>query len=330
MDDAPDLPTLDDVRAAARRIAPFVVRTPTVRAHALEAPRGPRLWLKCENLQRVGAFKARGAVHAALRIARRDRPPALVTYSSGNHAQAVAYAGTILGLPVTVAMPEDAPAIKVAGVRRLGAEVIFAGTTSEHRRTAARDLAARTGAAIVEPFDDPDVIAGQGTATLELSADVRAAAGRPPDVLFVPVGGGGLLAGACLAADPATRIVAVEPAACDALARSLEAGRRTPVEPGPTLADGLKPVCVGVRNFAIARRRGVEPLRVDDDAIGRALVRLLRDVHLLVEPSGAAALAAALADDLPPRTKDVAVLLSGGNAAPDVVRDLLGRYGGSP
>ena len=324
-------PTLDDVRAAARRIAPFVVRTPTLRAHRLEARLGgPRLWLKCENLQRVGAFKARGAVHAALRLVERGRPPGLVTYSSGNHAQAVAYAGTIVGLPVTVAMPEDAPAIKVAGVRALGAEVIFAGTTSDERRAAARSLAVKTGAAILEPFDDPDVVAGQGTATAELEAAVREATGHAPDVLVVPVGGGGLAAGAAVAAAPDTRLVTVEPETCDALARSVEAGRRVAVEPGPTLADGLKPVRVGALNFALVAARSPLCRRVDDEAIGRALVRLLRDEHLLVEPSAAAALAAALAGGFPPGTRDVAVLLSGGNVAPAVVAELLRRYGAEP
>lgn len=326
-----DLPTVRDVRDAAQRIAPYVVRTPTIRAYRLERRLGgPRLWLKCENLQRIGAFKARGAVHAVLRLVERRRPRALVTYSSGNHAQAVAYAGTVTGLPVIVAMPEDAPAIKVAGVRALGARVVFAGTTSEHRRVAAERIAAEEDATIVQPFDDPDIIAGQATATLELDQDVHEAVGRSPDVLYVPVGGGGLVAGAALAAADGTRIHTVEPATCDAMARSLEAGERVAVEPGPTLADGLKPVKVGVRNFEIVRRRGATPVRVDDDDIGAALVALLRDEHLLVEPSAAAALAAAFRAEPVPDVQDVAVVLSGGNVAPELVGDLLGRYGGEP
>lgn len=317
--------SIAQVREAARRLAGQVVATPALRCPALDARAGAELWLKAESLQRIGAFKARGALHAAGRLDPGVRARGLVTYSSGNHAQAVALAAKIHGVKATIAMPVDAPAVKVAGVRALGAEIVLAGTTSDERRAAALEVAAATGGAIVEPFDDPDVIAGQGTATLELCEQVAAATGGGKlDALLVPVGGGGLIAGACLVGEAlGVPVYAVEPTTCDAMGRSLRAGERVAVPPGPTLADGLRPVRVGALNFAIARRAVAGSYTVDDDAIGRALVGLLLHGKLLVEPSGAAALAAALAGGLRGR---VGVLLSGGNVAPATVSALLARH----
>lgn len=318
--------SVDEVRAAAERIAGKVVRTPTLRCPALDRRAGAELWLKCENLQRIGAFKARGALHAVGQLAPELRARGVITYSSGNHAQALALAAKEYGVRATIAMPVDAPAVKVAGVRALGAEILFAGTTSEERRAAA--LAARdaTGGAIVEPFDDPAIIAGQGTATLELVEQVRAAGGAL-DALVVPVGGGGLIAGACLVAEAlGIPVWSAEPRGCDALARSLAAGERVPVPPGPTLADGLKPVRVGALNFEIARRAVGGSFVVDDDELGQALVGLLLHAKVLVEPSGAAALVPALRGDL--RGRRVGVLLSGGNVEPALVGALLARHAG--
>ena len=313
------------VEAAAARLAGLVRRTPVVRVPALEARAGCELWLKCENLQEIGAFKARGALHAATRLPPEARAKGLVTYSSGNHAQAVALAARRLGVPATIAMPVDAPEVKVAGVRALGAEIVRAGTTSDDRRAAAQAIVARTGAALIEPFDDDDVIAGQGTATLELLAQVAEAGGRL-DALAVPVGGGGLVAGAALACEGRDLAVwAVEPVGCDAMGRSLAAGARVAVPPASTIADGLKPVMVGERNFAIARARLAGALTVDDREIGRALVALLFHGKLLVEPSGAAALAAALRG-LPGAPRAVGVLLSGGNVGPDRVASLIAEH----
>ncbi|MEM9493565.1 MAG: pyridoxal-phosphate dependent enzyme, partial [Myxococcota bacterium] len=185
-----------------------------------------------------------------------------------------------------------------------------------------------TGGVIIEPFDHPDIIAGQGTATLELLEDVaRATGGGELDALIVPVGGGGLVAGACLAAQgTGTRIYSAEPVGCDAMAQSIAAGERVSVTPGPTLADGLKPTRVGERNFAIAREHLAGCFTVDDDALGRALVALLSTASLLVEPSGAAALAVALSGELPDSPERVGVLLSGGNVAPALVAELLTHH----
>ncbi len=333
--------SIADVREAAERIAGRVNHTPVLRSPVLDAIAGCELWLKAENLQRIGAFKARGAIHAVSRLDPQLRARGLITFSSGNHAQAVALAAHEYGVSAHIAMPVDAPPIKQAGVRRLGAAITFAGTTSDHRRAAALEIQRESGGVIIDPFDDPNIIAGQGTATLELLAEVAArTGGESLDAVVVPVGGGGLIAGACLVCEHhKIPVFSVEPTTCDAMARSLEAGERVAVEPGPTLGDGLKPTRVGALNFEVARRgvRGSE--RVDDEQMARALVRLLVHAKILVEPSGAASLAGALQllrrldegaahqDIFSRRPRRVGVLLSGGNVSPKLVTELLARYG---
>jgi threonine dehydratase len=354
-----------DVRAAAERLAGRVIRTPALRCEALDRLAGAEVWLKAENLQHVGAFKARGALNGLSLLDPAVRARGVITYSSGNHAQAVAYAARSFGVAATIAMPTDAPSVKVAGVRALGATIVFAGTTSDDRREAALALAEASGAVIIEPFDHPHTIAGQGTATLELCEQVAEATdGGRLDALIVPVGGGGLLAGACLVcADAGIPVYSAEPRSCDAFARSVEAGARVDVQPGPTLADGLKPVRIGALNWEIAGPAVAGVFRVDEPELGLALVRLLLGAKVLVEPSGAAALAVALRRGLPvqaesaeaePRANSgarsgaaksgaepgtgtgattrgprIGVLLSGGNVAPELVAQLLGEHGGS-
>ncbi|MEM1033112.1 MAG: threonine/serine dehydratase [Myxococcota bacterium] len=305
----PDAMTAADVDAAAVRLEGRVVRTPVVHTERLDARVGCEVWLKCENLQRIGAFKARGALHCVGRLDPAARARGIITYSSGNHAQAVALAAREHGVTARIAMPEDAPEVKVAGVEALGAEIVFAGFTSEDRRQAAMRIQEETGGVVIPPFDHPDIIAGQGTATRELLDDAP-----PLDALLVPVGGGGLLAGACLvaAARSVRRIYTVEPIGCDAMAQSLEAGARVAVEPAPTLGDGLKPVMVGALNFAIARRYVTGSFRVDDAEMGDALRVLMATTKLLVEPSAAAALVPLLRGELSD-CRRVGVLLSGGN-----------------
>lgn len=320
-------PRFQDVLRAAERLSGQVVRTPVITSRALDRIAGCSVFAKAECMQHIGAFKARGAKHAVAELDASARSRGVITYSSGNHAQAVALAALEYGVRCDVAMPEDAPAIKVASVRALGAQVVFAGLTSDDRKTCAHDIAAETGGAIIPPFDDPHIIAGQGTATLELFEQAG-----PLDVLLVPVGGGGLIAGACLvAAEHGTKVYAVEPAGCDAMGQSIEQGRRVAVQPGPTIADGLKPVMVGELNFAIARAHLAGCLRVDDEQIGRSLSTLLLYAKVLVEPSGAAALAAALCRLVPevPHSGDaprVGVILSGGNYAAEPLADTLCRY----
>jgi threonine dehydratase len=310
----------DDVVAAAERLRGKVVRTPVLRCAALDALAGAELYLKAENLQYVGAFKARGAQHAVARLSDAERARGVITYSSGNHAQAVALAAMRHGIDAEIFMPVDAPPIKRAAVEAMSATVELIGTTSTERHAAAVERAGHSGAVIIEPFDHPDTVAGQGTATLELLDEVGTL-----DALVVPVGGGGLIAGACLACEgTATRIYAAEPAGCDAMGQSLAAGERVTVDPGPTLGDGLKPSRVGELNFAIARERLAGSFTVDDDELGRTLVRLLMWSKVLVEPSGAAALAVALRGDI--EGDRIGVLLSGGNIGPEQLRALTERY----
>ncbi|MEM6294391.1 MAG: threonine/serine dehydratase [Myxococcota bacterium] len=315
---------LEDVETAAERLRGQVVRTPVFEDHTL-ADRGVTLWLKAENLQHIGAFKARGALNAVGQLPAEVRARGLITYSSGNHAQAVALAAKHFGVPATIAMPVDAPKVKVASVRSLGATIVFAGTTSNDRKQKAEAIAAKTGGPIIQPFDHPHIVAGAGTASLELADEVAARTdGAGLDALVIPVGGGGLLAGACVVAQ--SRGIAVytaEPVGCDAMAQSLAAGERVPVEPGPTIGDGLKPVMVGALNFEIARQVVRGSYRVDDGELGHALVTILQRHKVLVEPSGGAALAVALRETLPEQPRHVGVLLSGGNVDPALVAQLL-------
>ena len=309
-----------DVVAAAARLAGQVVRTPVVRCPALDELAGAELWLKAENLQTVGAFKARGALNSLALLDPAVRAKGVITYSSGNHAQAVAMAARRYQVPADIFMPVDAPGIKVAAVERMGARVVLVGTTSPERHQAALARQKETGAAIIEPFDHPHTIAGQGTATLELCEDA-AAAGVALDALLVPVGGGGLIAGACLAAPPELAIIGVEPVGCDSMGQSIRQGAIVPVDPAPTLADGLKPTRVGELTFAIARARLAGCETVTDGELGPAVAHLALSAKLVVEPSGAAGVALALRRTF--SGKRVGIILSGGNIAPDRLASLV-------
>jgi threonine dehydratase len=302
-----------------------------LRVPALDERAGVELWLKCENLQAIGAFKARGAMHALDRLDPELRKLGVITFSSGNHAQAVALAARSYGVTAHIAMPTDAPPIKLAAVRALGAEVVLAGTTSDERKAVAMEIHARTQAPVIQPFDHPHIVCGAGTATLELHEQVAAATGGETlDGIFVPVGGGGVIAGACVATrGRPTAIYSAEPHTCDAMARSLEAGERVAVEPGPTIADGLKPVRVGALNFAVGRRDIRAPFRVDDHELGEALVQLLVRGKVLVEPSGAAGLATAIRESRRLGLQRVGVILTGGNIEPRLLGDLLERHRGA-
>lgn len=318
-------PRFEDVVGARSRIAGRVFATPVLTSDALDARAGASLFLKAENLQRIGAFKARGAMNAVLSLPEERRGRDLVTYSSGNHGQAVALAALELGLRATIVMPEDAPRVKVDAVVAMGGEVRFAGTTSDERMRLALEIASSTGAVVIPPFDDAAIVAGQGTATLELLEACRDR-GAPLDAVLVPVGGGGLLAGACIAAsgfEPRPRIVAVEPENADAFAKSFQKGERVRVEMKPTLADGLRPVRVGELTFEIARAHVAAAVTVTEEEIGDAVRSLLFGAKVLAEPSGATALAAALSRKIPFEAKRVGVVLSGGNVEPHVLVELL-------
>ncbi|MFI7251026.1 pyridoxal-phosphate dependent enzyme [Micromonospora chalcea] len=291
--DAPVLPDRTHVEEAARVLSRRVVRTPVLHSPAIDRLAGARILLKAENLQDGGSYKMRGAMLAVGRLAAAGHT-GVVAQSTGNHAVAVALAARRHGLAATVVLPVDAAPVKADRARAAGARVVRAGTTVEERLAVARRIAEVEGHPLVDAYDHPDVVAGQGSASLELIEEA-ARRGTPLDALVVPVGGGGGIAGACLAAAGSPiRVYGVEPVGCDSLARSLAAGRPTPVAPAPSLADGLRPGCVGDLPFAVARTgvRGV--VRVDDDAIVEAFRLLLLELKVLVEPSGAAALAGAL------------------------------------
>jgi threonine dehydratase len=319
-------PSRDDVLAAAGRLKGQVVRTPVVRCAALDELAGAELWLKAENLQLVGAFKARGALNSLALLEPAVRARGVITYSSGNHAQAVAMAARRYQVPADIFMPVDAPRIKVAAVERMGARVTLVGTTSPERHEAALARQKETGAAIIEPFDHPHTIAGQGTATLELLEDA-AAAGVELGALIVPVGGGGLIAGACLAAPPKLPIVGVEPVGCDSMGQSIARGTIVPVNPAPTLADGLKPTRVGELTFEIARARLARCDTVSDDELAPAVAHLALLAKLVVEPSGAAGVALALRGAVP--ATRIGIILSGGNIAPERLAQLVTDAAGS-
>ncbi len=315
-----------DVESAADWLTGRMIRTPVIRSAALDRHAGTRLWLKAENLQRSGSYKARGAMRAVGRVAEAGNRSGVIAQSTGNHALAVALAAGKYGLSAIVVLPVDAPPIKIAAAEACGAQVVLAGTTLDDRLDIVGRLHESTGYPVIDAYDHPDVIAGQGTASLELIEDVRRCGGHL-DAIVVPVGGGGGVAGACLAAQgEGIAVFGVEPQGCDSLARSLAAGRRVAVAPADTLADGLRPACVGRIPFDIVRGSIAGVLQVDDRSIGRALCLALFHTKLLLEPSGAAGLAAALDDASLGGFDDVGVMLTGGNVEPALIARLIAEH----
>mgnify|MGYP006294963783 CR=1 FL=1 len=303
-------PTLEDLRAAAERIAPFAHRTPVLTSAGVDRAAGARVFFKCECFQKVGAFKFRGATNAVRSLCEAEAARGVATHSSGNHAQALALAARDRGVAAHVVMPETSAAPKVAAVRGYGGRITFCAPTLEARETTLDEVVARTGAAFVHPYDDDRVIAGQGTAALELFEDVPEL-----DALLAPVGGGGLLAGTALAAhhlSPSVRVIAGEPAGADDAARSLAAGEIVPSVAPRTIADGLL-TSLGERNFPIIARHVERIATVDDDATIRAMRLVWERMKVLIEPSAAVPLAALLEGDLGLAGARVGVILSGGN-----------------
>lgn len=313
------IPTFADVEAAAARIAPYAVRTPLLENAELNARAGGRVFLKAETLQRTGSFKFRGAVNTVLQIPEDKRANGVVAFSSGNHAQGVAAAAGVFGIPATIVMPKDAPASKIAGTRRLGAEVIFYDRLTDDREAIAREIVERTGATLIEPFDNAKVVAGQGTAALEIAADAKAL-GVTLDTVVSPCGGAGLVTGLRLAlsgASPTTKVIGVEPERFDGMRRSLEAGERVAAPGGVlSIADALMAPAPGHIPFAIAKKLGLEALTVSDPELERAVSFAAQRLKLVVEPGGAAALAAVLAGKIDTKTKATALVLTGGNCDP--------------
>nr|WP_314073998.1 threonine/serine dehydratase [uncultured Roseococcus sp.] len=310
------LPDFDDVRAAAERLKGRIRRTPMLRHRALDAAAGGVVLVKPEPLQVTGSFKFRGATNASLRLGEAARKGGVVTHSSGNHGQAVAAACHALGMPALIAMPQDAPSVKVEATRAWGAEIHFFDRHNTDREALTAELAQKRGATVVPPFDHPDVIAGQGTALLELLEDAEAA-GLKVDQFAINTGGGGLLAGSALSAKalaPQAKIYAVEPEGWDDYGQSLRAGERVPVDgKGAGLCDSLLSKVPGVMTFAINSPRVADGLSVTPAEVFAAMRFAFTHLKVVVEPGGAVSLAALLAGKLETRDRVTALILSGGN-----------------
>ena len=299
---------LDDVRRAAARLDGVAHRTPVVTSRTLDERTGTQVRLKPENLQRIGAFKFRGAYNT---VAQLGRPRGVVTASSGNHAQALALSAALHEIPATILMPEDAPASKAAATAGYGARIERFDRYSADREALMAELAEHEGLTVVHPYDDERIMAGQGTATLELIED-----GGPLDLLLVPVGGGGLIAGSATAATalcPHCAVVGVEPESGDDTARSLAAGERVRVAVGRTIADGQQIDTPGARTYPVIRERVAAVVTVSDAEIVAAMRFAFERLKLVLEPSGASALAALLAGKVDAPGRRTGVILSGGN-----------------
>ena len=314
--------TLDQVQEAARRLEGRVHRTPVITSRSLDEATGYAVFLKCENLQRAGAFKIRGALNKLLSLGPAERARGVVAFSSGNHAQGVALAARLTGTTALILMPTDAPALKLAATRGYGAEVVFYDRQTEDRERRARELVEQTGRVLVPPYDDAAVMAGQGTAALELLADAPGL-----DGLLTPVGGGGLMAGCSTVAktlDPAMRVFGVEADSANDTWLSFQKGERVSIAPPPTIADGIRNLSPGALTFPILRERLSGILLVSDAEIKDAVRFLLLRAKLLVEPTGAVPVAALLAGKLPlAQGARVGVVLSGGNVDPGTLAEIL-------
>jgi threonine dehydratase len=296
-------------------------RTPVLRSRTLDDRAGGEVLLKCENFQRMGAFKFRGAYNRIVQLDVKQRAGGVVAFSSGNHAQGVALASKLLGVASTIVMPSDAPASKVAATREYGAEIVFYDRHRSHRAEIAEDICKERGATLVPPFDDPDIVAGAGTVALELIEDFPEI-----DAIVTPVGGGGLLSGTALAAQSSERKIAlfgVEPEAGNDFQQSLERGERVQIDVPKTIADGLQTQGPGEITFEIVRRYVKEIVTVSDDELRDAMRFAFERMKIAIEPSGAAGLAAVLTGKIDWRGKRVGVIISGGNVDAQRFAELL-------
>jgi threonine dehydratase len=305
------LPTFDDIDSAAKQIAGAAHQTPVATSRTINTRTGAELFFKCENLQRAGAFKFRGAYNALSRLSADERRRGVVTFSSGNHAQAIALAGQVLDIPRVIVMPSDAPAVKRIATEGYGGEVILYDRDKEDREAIGRRLASERGLTLIPPYDHPHIIAGQGTAARELIEDVGAL-----DLLFVPCGGGGLLSGSAIAAramEANCRVIGVEPAAGDDATRSFQTKRLQTVDNPKTVADGARTPSLGSLTFPLVLQYVAGMATVDDPTLLKTMFYLWERMKLLVEPTGALGAAAALEGTTPIRGLRVGVILSGGN-----------------
>lgn len=313
--------SFQDIEDAAARLRGVAHRTPVITSTTLDERVGASVFLKAENLQRMGAFKFRGAYNRLAQIPHADRHKGVVAFSSGNHAQGVALAAKLLGIPATIVMPTDAPAAKLAATRGYGATVVEYDRDNDDRGAIAKDLSAQTGAAFVSPFDDAGVIAGQGTTAMELIEETG-----PLDMLVVCTGGGGLLSGcatAAVAMSPGIAVWGVEPEAGDDWVQSLAANERIEIPVPKTIADGMQTTAPGVLTFPIVQKLCAGVVTVSDDELRATMRFAFERLKLVIEPSGAAALAAILFGKVDVRGKRIGATISGGNVDPAVFAAIL-------
>ena len=303
--------TLDDVRAAARRLDGVAHRTPVLTSRTLDERTGARVFLKCENFQRMGAFKFRGAYNRIVQLSPAERQAGVVAFSSGNHAQGVALASKLLGVPAIIVMPSDAPKSKIEATKGYGAEIVFYDRHRSHRSEIARAICDERRATLVPPFDDREIVAGQGTVALELLEAV-------PDleVIITPTGGGGLLSGSCVSAHAIDRridLYGVEPQAGNDVQRSLAKGEIVHIDVPKTIADGLQTQAPSDLTFGIMREHVHEMVTVGDDQLIEAMRFAFERMKLVIEPSGAAGLAAVMSGAIDLRGRSAGIVISGGN-----------------
>jgi len=314
--------TLDDVHAAARRLLNRITRTPVITSQSWDDASGFSVFFKCENLQRAGSFKIRGALNKLLTLSAEERQRGVVAFSSGNHAQGVALAARLVGTTAVICMPKDAPLLKAQATRGYGAEIVVYDRHTEDREALARRIASETGRAVVPPFDDDAIMAGQGTVALEFLQEVPSL-----DALVAPVGGGGLMAGCGTVARtlfPGMQIIGVEPDTANDTWLSIQKGERVTIPPPPTIADGVRLTTPGALTFPILQQTLSDVALVTDDEIRAALRYLVLRAHVVVEPTGAVAAAAVLTGKVPlERGARVGVILSGGNIDPPLLSEIL-------
>lgn len=301
----------DDVAHAHAQIAGQATRTPVLTSRSIDALTGAQVFFKCENFQRMGAFKFRGALNAMSRLSNDERRRGVIAYSSGNHAQAVALTGRLLGIPATIVMPVDAPKVKLEATRGYGADVVTYDPVADSREAVTQSLAVERGLTVVPPFDHPHIIAGQGTTAKELFED-----SGPLDILLVPCGGGGLLSGCAVAASalaPHCRVIGVEPAAGDDAVRSFRTGTLQRVHNPNTIADGARTESLGRITFPLVLAHVADMTSVDDTALLSAMFFLWERLKIVVEPTGALGACALLSGAVEARGQRVGVVLSGGN-----------------
>ena len=305
-----DAPDLEAIRKAAERIHPYAHRTPVLTCSALNFMTGAELFFKCENFQKVGAFKFRGAANTVFTLSDREAACGVATHSSGNHAQALALAASLRGIPAHIVMPENSPKVKVAAVRGYGARIVFCPPTQRDRERTLEKVVAETGAIFIHPYNDAGIIAGQGTCALELLEQVS-----DLQLVMAPVGGGGLLSGtalACLYLETKIRVIAAEPKGADDAFRSVRDGKIYLSENPRTIADGLR-TSLGTLTFPIIRRYVERIVTVEEESIVAAMRHVWERMKILIEPSAAVPVAALLENDFPLRGKRIGVILSGGN-----------------